>query len=126
MLIYYILIILPFIFALVELQGGKHVVKNWWLIFILFVIIVGGTNGNGIDWDGYFVQYSDYRNMTLEELIQFEPGFALLLIVMGDCHYFLLLMAISCFLMVFSSIKHECSYRMVSLFRYVATMTLYM
>lgn len=126
MIVYYSLIILPFLFALIELRGSQHVIKQWWLIFVLFVIIIGGTNGNGIDWDGYFVQYSDYRNLSLEELIQFEPGFALLLIVLGDCHVFLFFMAILCFLMVFSTLKHECRYPVVGLFIYIITMSLYM
>lgn len=99
------------------------------LIFTSFVLLVGFTDGNGLDWYGSdnLEGYSeiDYRSLGFSELTRFEPGFVLLNIILGNFRFFLIVMSIVCYYMVWYTIRHMCKYKYIALFVYLASMTLY-
>lgn len=98
-------------------------------IFIFFVLLVGFTDGNGLDWrdtiNGEGYSELDYRALGLDGVKKFEPGFMLLNIILGDFRLFLIFMSISCFLLIWSVINHGSSYKLIALFVYLCSMTLY-
>lgn len=127
MLPYFVLILVPLILAILEINGKRN--SNSIFYLILFVLIVGGTDGNGLDWfgtngtDGY--AFIDYRGLGYDDLINFEPGFVFVNKLLGKFHIFLLLMSFTCYLLVWGVIKQECKYKFIGLFVFIASMTLY-
>lgn len=127
---YIILIVIPFLIALDEAltrKGKSQIIVG--LIFSIFVLIVGLTDGNGLDWYGTSTTEGygliDYRAEGFDNLNRFEPGFVLVNIILGDFHLFLFVISVICFLLVWKVIKYECKYKYIGLFVFLSTMSLY-
>lgn len=127
---YFLLIFFPFLAALFSL--GKRDYNGsvlFGIIFLVFVLIVAFTDGNGLDWygtsetEGYALV--DFRFQGFEGLKRYEPGFVFVNLLLGDFHFFLFVMSVTCFLMVWDVIRKNCSYKYIGLFVYIVTMALY-
>lgn len=99
------------------------------VIFFSFLLLAGLTDGNGLDWFGTSLTEGygliDYRALGFDELKRFEPGFVLVNIILGNFHLFIFTMCFVCFLMVWRTIKWGCNYRILALFVFLSSMTLY-
>lgn len=127
----YILYIALLVIAAFSEQRTPQSRHRLWVIFIFlsFVILAGFTNGNGLDWygnevsDGYAL--IDYKSLNYSELSNFEPGFVFVNKVLGNFHLFLIVMCVACFYMVWHTIKWGSKYKLLALFVYLSSMTLY-
>lgn len=143
MIPYILLIIIPFLFAFIELtyikkpkyypiRGTRIHLYNIRIILsvllmVLFVIIVGTTDGNGLDWwtdDGGYAKI-DYSKISVFDWSQFEGGFVLVNQLAGNFHLFIFCMALVCFAITLKVIKIESPYIIVSLFIFIASNALY-
>lgn len=120
---YIILWIVPFILAFREVFYKEHSKNAYLWITLIFVVIVGGTNGNGPDWYAY--ENIQYTTFDFQELIQFEPLFILVYKICGNFHVFLFCMATICFAMVARTLKKESPYPFFSILFFISTYTLF-
>lgn len=145
MIPYIILVVIPFVFGLCELicqkyqaigsnvsivrygfQSNIEKVASWICLFI-FIFIVGGTDGNGLDWWTTTGGYAkvNYNSISLLDWSQFEGGFVLANQLAGNFHVFIFLMALVCFFIVLRIVKYESPFPIISLFIFIVSSTLY-
>lgn len=143
MIPYILLIFIPFLFAFIELtyikpqgyypiRGSRiqlHKIRIILsvLLMVLFVIVVGTTDGNGLDWwtdDGGYAKI-DYSKISVFDWSSFEGGFVLVNQLTGNFHFFIFCMALVCFAITLKVIRIESPYIIVSLFIFIASNALY-
>ena len=123
MIPYIILWTIPFILAIREVFYKEHFKYAYLGVAFIFVVIVGGTNGNGPDWYAY--ESIQYTTFDFQELIQFEPLFILVYKICGNFHVFLFCMAAICFAMIARTLKKESPYPFFSILAFISTYTLF-
>lgn len=143
MIPYLLLILIPFLLGAVELVGQKYnklytsSVKQTvstseyigcWICIIVFSIIVGGTDGNGLDWWTSTGGYAkiDYSQISLLDWSQFEGGFVLANQLAGNFHVFIFFMALICIFIVYKIVIRESPYPLVSLTFFILSTALYL
>lgn len=144
MIPYLLLVLIPFLLGTIELVGQKYnklytsSVKQQtvstseyigcWICIIVFSIIVGGTDGNGVDWWTSTGGYAkiDYSQISLLDWSQFEGGFVLANQLAGNFHVFIFFMSLICIFIVFKIVIRESPYPLVSLTFFILSTALYL